>query len=281
MAKKKPIKKKQATKPKTAELRIDQAGVVNGVLFFQGSVDGGELVRFRVSCDELRDLAGSIATAADYQDGQEVSPARQVAKLLTVESTPPRTGKVRCRPITDLTAIVPPPAKPVETGNPKLWAHLEKQIGPVPQDYKDYITLYGTGSLGGFVRVYNPFAHDEYADLMRAILRFYEVNSQLKQLDGYHFPYPIYPEPAGIVPWASDDNGNVYYWQTGGDPDHWTVVVQASRSPRWQEVRSSMTAFLVDAFTQRVKCRFWPSDFPDSSRPDTFQFKQFKRRRKN
>lgn len=183
--------------------------------------------------------------------------------------------------ISELTVIVPPPAKPVETGNEKLWAQLEKQIGPVPQDYKDYITLYGTGSLGGFVRVYNPFARDEYTDLMCAIVRFGEINTHLKQSEGDRFPYPEYPQPGAIVPWASDDNGNIYYWKIGVDsPDDWPVVVQASRAPDWQEVASPMTTFLAKAYTKRVKCKFWPKDFPDRKRPETFEFKQFKRKRK-
>ncbi len=186
--------------------------------------------------------------------------------------------------ISELTAIVPPPAKPVETGNKKLWAQLEKQIGPLPQDYKDYITLYGSGSLGEFVRVYNPFAQDEYVDLMCAIVRFGEINTHIKQLAGMHFPYPDYPEPGAILPWARDDNGNVYYWKTGADnPDDWPVVVQASRASRpehWQEVASPMTTFLAKAYTRRVNCKFWPKDFPDRTRPETFEFKQFKRKRK-
>lgn len=37
-------------------------------------------------------------------------------------------------------------------------------------------------------------------------------------------PYPFYPEPGGLLPWAGTDNGDRVCWLTEGQPDGWTVV---------------------------------------------------------
>ena len=42
--------------------------------------------------------------------------------------------------IQDLTRVVPPPAKPVETGREKRWREVEKELKiKFPKDYKEFI----------------------------------------------------------------------------------------------------------------------------------------------
>ncbi len=39
------------------------------------------------------------------------------------------------------------------------------------------------------------------------------------------FPYPLYPEPHGLLEWANTGDGDGLYWLTLGEPDSWPVVV--------------------------------------------------------
>jgi len=57
-----------------------------------------------------------------------------------------------------ITQIVASPAEPRETGTSKNWEKIEKRLGlQLPQDYKNVIDAYGTGSFDDFIIVYNPF----------------------------------------------------------------------------------------------------------------------------
>ena len=40
------------------------------------------------------------------------------------------------------------------------------------------------------------------------------------------FPFPLFPEPGGVLPWGYLRSPGVAYWLTGpGDPDEWPVVI--------------------------------------------------------
>jgi hypothetical protein len=57
--------------------------------------------------------------------------------------------------------ICPPPEHPIENGSDQNWSIIEQQYGLIlPPDFKQYITLYGTGKIADFLWVYNPFNQD-------------------------------------------------------------------------------------------------------------------------
>jgi hypothetical protein len=50
--------------------------------------------------------------------------------------------------IRKLTKILPPPSQPVEASGD--WDEVERTLGTaLPDDYKEFISLYGTGFIGG------------------------------------------------------------------------------------------------------------------------------------
>jgi hypothetical protein len=62
--------------------------------------------------------------------------------------------------INELAAIVPPPDRPLEVGDPKQWAEIEQKLGLVfPTDYLEFTLHYGSGYFyEGCVSVHNPFS---------------------------------------------------------------------------------------------------------------------------
>jgi hypothetical protein len=61
-------------------------------------------------------------------------------------------------PLQQLIALVPPPANPVAPGTSEAWSRIETEIGSrLPQDFKDYIKVYGAGQWLNFFGVMNPF----------------------------------------------------------------------------------------------------------------------------
>lgn len=47
---------------------------------------------------------------------------------------------------------------------------------------------------------------------------------QARQEWPWSLPWPIYPEPGGLFPWAVTDNGGTLYWLTEGEPDGWPTL---------------------------------------------------------
>src|SRR5262249_44977111 len=89
---------------------------------------------------------------------------------------------------------------------------------------------------------------------------------KLRQTTEPDMPYPIFPEPGGVIPWGVTDNGDVCYWKTGlADPNTWTVVVNESRGPDWEHFKGTMTEFLSAVVSRIHVCSIFPDDFPSGT----------------
>jgi len=95
-----------------------------------------------------------------------------------------------------------------------------------------------------------------------SVARVCGIERECKKTEGEaYFPYPIYPEPGGLLPWGNDENSNDYYWWTGGPPDGWVVVQNNNRGSRLRVQPYSMTGFLVAMLRGEVKPL--ASDYPE------------------
>jgi hypothetical protein len=164
-----------------------------------------------------------------------------------------------------LLRIVPPPHTPLEVGSEEDWSQIEAELGTrLPADYKEFIRCYGTGHFAGFYSVYNPFSLNKHVNLLE------QVRTLGKTYSEYRFePCPLpFPSPGGILPWAGDDNGNYYFWTTGGAPDHWTVAIDEVRGSGYKTFDLRMIEYLLAILEKRIVPL--ASDYPG---PDCFRFR--------
>lgn len=178
--------------------------------------------------------------------------------------------------IQELTAFVAPPDSPAEVPASPDWADVESELRlTLPADYRDFVMTYGSGLLGNFIRVFNPFATSEYLALVPSVERICGIRRELRATEGEEeVPYAVYPESPGIIPWGNDENGNTFYWLTSGSPGDWPTVVGEGRGRRWEEFGFTMTTFLAKALRGNVTCPIWPDDFPTA--PDDYVFNPFR-----
>src|SRR5215216_123968 len=91
-----------------------------------------------------------------------------------------------------LTTLMPPPPTPSEPPNEGGWQSVEARLGmELPEDYKQFITHYGTGAVDTFLWVLNPFSTNTHLNL------FDEGRVKLEALRELRYetiPYPLYPD---------------------------------------------------------------------------------------
>ena len=171
-----------------------------------------------------------------------------------------------------LRSILTPPRRPVD--NDGDWAEAERELGfALPEDYRSFISIYGYGSINEFLIVFSPFGADRVRDALTTysahLRELREIDLEFDNVNIPPWPYPIFPEPGGLVPWGTTINGDLCLWLTAfPDPDDWFVVTK-SRSEEWGEFPGSITSFLVAVLTREYVAPGFPEDFP-SARP-TFQ----------
>ncbi|GAB4158229.1 MAG: hypothetical protein Tsb009_35390 [Planctomycetaceae bacterium] len=124
--------------------------------------------------------------------------------------------------IETLKTLVKPPESPKASGG--NWEEVEKHLGiTFPPDYKEFISIYGTGSLQSFMHIWNYLdvpADSDAKEVIKQITSEYEWDRE----HGRPVEFVPYPQPGGLIPFASTDDGNYLNWQTTGKPSEWCVV---------------------------------------------------------
>jgi hypothetical protein len=138
---------------------------------------------------------------------------------------------------------------------------VESELGTrLPDDYKEFITTYGSGTIGELrVWVFDPFAADPMHRLnaqAEAIFRAYRTLTH----GGYELPYPLFPESDGLLPCGSTGNGDYLHWRTKGTPNRWTVVVWQCAEVEFQDLAPrGLVAFLADLVAGKIAV--FPAEF--------------------
>lgn len=167
-----------------------------------------------------------------------------------------------------IISMMPPPAIPIEVPVDKDWTTVENKLGvSLPLDYKIFIEKYGSGRIGKFLSIFNAFSANENLNLAMQVENQLKVYSELKA-NGEILPYKLFPDAGGILPFAITDNGDVLFWQTIGKPSEWTILVNESRSPDWQEFEMSLETFLFELLSRKLRTNIFPQNFLNS--PLTF-----------
>jgi hypothetical protein len=135
------------------------------------------------------------------------------------------------------------------------WAEIERGIGlRLPADYKLLAESLPSGWVRGFARLRKPERPqtgpqrlDDFGMRQLETLRAWRAEGQGR------FPYPLYPEPGGLLPWGAIVAGGYAFWLTepAGDPDGWPVVIASQDCDVWARFGGPVAAFLVEVAAAR------------------------------
>jgi hypothetical protein len=145
-----------------------------------------------------------------------------------------------------LRRLLPPPAEPVEAAPPDGWAEVQAALGTgLPEDFKAFTELYGSGKVDDFLYLFNPFAPGQDGNLLYEKDRVLAAYAETRQKFPARLPLPPFPEDGGVLPLGRSDNGDELYWVTEGDPGDWPVALLESRAARQEIHRMPVTGFLA------------------------------------
>lgn len=173
--------------------------------------------------------------------------------------------------IANLIKVVPPPAEPFWAFKGP-WAAIEGELGTaLPQDYKDYIAVYGGGYFMKFLSVHLPKSWTVnlrlgaqvkvVADAFREITREFED----------YLPYPLWPASGGLMAFGGTDDGDVLFWLTRGAPQDWPVVFWDRGMHEAELFNCDMTDFLADMTIGAIL----PEVFDAKARARKIKFKPY------
>ncbi|OJY56370.1 SMI1/KNR4 family protein [Thiobacillus sp. 0-1251] len=166
--------------------------------------------------------------------------------------------------IEQLEKILFPPIVPVDRPVANGWSEAEKKLGKLPEDYKRFIEIYGTGSIDGFIWILSPFTSNKNLNLLDQAQIKISALIDLSENFGEALPYPLFPNQNGLLPFGTTDNGDVLFWQMANNPTDWKVIINASREPKWEQYDVGIVDFLVGLLTRKIICEVFPEDFPSN-----------------
>ncbi|HLJ89733.1 MAG TPA: hypothetical protein VKZ53_23180 [Candidatus Angelobacter sp.] len=156
--------------------------------------------------------------------------------------------------IDDLIHVVPPPQSPKEGGTNLDWARITNLFGkPLPTDYMIFIERYGSGQIGGWLSVLNPFSKNPNISLTEQFFHLLASVSQLKEEFPESCPFPLLFEPGGLLPWGISIDGDIFCWQTAGVSGRWSVVVLGRHSDP-EVFQYPFSQFLAKCITGEISC---------------------------
>ena len=171
--------------------------------------------------------------------------------------------------IDNLVKILPPPEIPREVPSLRDIVSFESKIAKLPSDYISYLKHYGTGSADNFICIYNPVSKNIYLNLFERIQVQLEALREIREFEGDKFPYAIFPEKDGLLPFGATDNGDFLCWKTNADQAHWKVVVAEARAQNYEEYDMGIAEFLHKILKKEIRVNIFPEDFP-SEQPRFF-----------
>ena len=164
--------------------------------------------------------------------------------------------------INKLISLLPPPSP--RAFNKAAWANLETEENlRLPNDFKEFISIYGCGAIDDFVWVLDPFS--ENSDLnyekSKCFVGAYAVMRQEFLSD---YPRPDYPAEGSFLPWAVTDNGETFVWLVDGEPDSWKVAIHSSDQGEEEIYNCGCVEFLLRLLGRDISSKVLPGQFPSA-----------------
>lgn len=165
--------------------------------------------------------------------------------------------------IENLIKVMQPPIHPSEVGSLQGWIDIEQKMNiKFPNDYKEYISTYGTGRIGEFLWVLNPFSKYTNANLIDDMEHFQWAYSELRKDFPENYPRPHFPKNNSLIPWGGTDNGDYLFWvyDKNSDQNEWKIGITDMGEGEYL-FDMNMSTFLEKLVKNKIQTDAFPEDW--------------------
>jgi hypothetical protein len=134
----------------------------------------------------------------------------------------------------------------------------------VPDDYKQLLEHFPDGVFGGLVQFNRPGDYHHSPDDFLGYYAYQLDDMRRWRADGRgpfwqgSIPYPIFPEPGGLLPWGRGPRMVPFFWLTepANDPNEWPIVVADHDFTDWHIFRYTTCELLLNVVENQVDLSF-------------------------
>ncbi len=163
--------------------------------------------------------------------------------------------------IDELQELLPLPELTIEKGGEGDWGEITNYFGKsLPTDYMLFVDRYGSGEIGNWLTVFNPFSKNPNINLTQQFPILLASIAMLKDEFPETCPYPLMFEPGGLLPWGISIDGDIFCWTTKGLSGKWDVVIMCRHSEP-ENFEGSMGQFLINAIQGGLKSAAIPEEW--------------------
>lgn len=147
----------------------------------------------------------------------------------------------------ELQKLIIPPDRNSVIGSKNQWGNVTATFGKsLPTDYMLFIDRYGSGEIGNWLTILNPFSQNSNTNLIDSFPNLLASIASLKEEFPEYCPYNLMFEPGGLLPWGISIDGDIFCWTTAGVSGNWKIVIICRHSDH-EEYSLSMSQFLIQA----------------------------------
>lgn len=161
----------------------------------------------------------------------------------------------------EITKRLPQPSMPKEAEELD-WDTVERDLSvELPTSYKQFISTYGTGSIGEFLWVFNPSSANH--SLNGQAIRYFQSSYEILQQDFPNdYTRPVFPSEKSFLPWAVSDNGDTLVWIVDSGPsDSWCVGIMGSDQVEEEIFEFGFVEFIVQLLDRKIASSILPEQF--------------------
>lgn len=145
------------------------------------------------------------------------------------------------------------------------WSRVEAEFGGVPADFKNFMHVFGPGSIDDFFWILSPKSSNPSLDMVVQLVEMNKILASLRIM-GEDIPFPEYPEEGCLLPFGATTNGDSVWWKSCGNPDVWSVIVSSDRESDWHQYSMGAVEFIDCLVSRELEIPIFPRGFP-SARP--------------
>lgn len=161
-----------------------------------------------------------------------------------------------------LVKVIPPPNEPLEAFVGP-WVAVEAKLGtPLPHDYKEFIRRYGNGLLLDFIWISVPLSDSD-----NCLERGVPLVNRIFATEFPDFPYAIWPDPGGVLPFGTSEDGGYLFWRMTGPPSEWSIVAWGREFETCEVFDCGLAEFLVGVATGAFRPAHFPRDLTSCAHP--------------